>query len=97
MKAAHISITIEDIIAAVPGSVRRSPAAIAITRHVPQGVLIIDNGDDISYRLPSGNWLGADLPDEARDLGPFYEGRQFVRPVSFILDVPDETDAGLAA
>jgi len=97
MRTAQISITVEDIIAAVPGSVRRSPAAIAIQPHVPPGVVVIDNGEDISYRLPSGNWLGADLPDKAREFGAFYEGRQFVTPVSFALDVPDETDAGITA
>ncbi len=97
MRTAQISITAEDISAAVPGSVRRSPAALAIIRRVPPGVVVIDNGEDISYKLPSGNWLGADLPGEAQDFGAFYEGHQFVRPIVFDLDVPDETDAGIAA
>lgn len=97
MRTAQITIDVSDIIAAVPGSCRRSPAAIAIARHVPQGVVPIDNGDDVSFKLPSGNWLGSDLPPEARDFGAFYEGRQTVTPITFYLDVPDETDIGMAA
>lgn len=82
----------------------RTALALAIAEHVPPGVRVVDNGDghtdetwDVSYRLPSGNWLGEDLPAGARDLSPFYTGRDTIVPVTFQINVPDEEDTGAAA
>lgn len=108
MKGTKIDVTPGDIRAGYHGSTRRSPIALAVLRHVPPGVGVIDSGEDITFRVkpsyahPKGKWIVSDLPGEACDFSRHFEASRYgpcsrVEPFSFELPIPDETDLKVAA
>jgi hypothetical protein len=93
MRLAEITLTVERVLAADPQDKRRTAVALAAAEVAPDGIdLIVDHGDSVGYRLGDW-WVSVRLPEEIRDrIAGFYAGRASVRPVTFSLLVPEDTD-----
>lgn len=92
MRAAEIHLTVEHAVAADPSSTRRTAVALAVSEVTPEGVMVVDHGDAVSYKLPGG-WVTASLPQDIRELvASFYAGRETAEPVTFGLYVPEPAE-----
>jgi hypothetical protein len=91
VRAVRVCLTAEHVIA-------EDPVAAAVREVTPREVRkVLDYGDYLSYKLPSGHWVHADVPAVARNLDAFYTGRDTAVPVVFVIEVPDEAETAVAA
>jgi hypothetical protein len=92
VKLTQITITPEHGDHGNPFDRRKTAAALAITEAAPEGVMVVDHGDGVSYMLPHG-WITARYGDETRNLLDGLSRGDVRGPVTFRLYVPEVSEA----